>query len=72
MRTSPSVTTTGTFIFYDGVTVTDVTSIAVDAAQASYLIFLGSTAASGLTATRGYELATKAGGSGVAIFSAEL
>jgi hypothetical protein len=72
MRTSPSITTTGTFIFYDGVTITNVTSIVINAAQTPYLICLSPVAASGLTATRAYELATNTGGSGVAIFSAEL
>jgi hypothetical protein len=72
MRITPSVTRTGTFSVYDGNTLADITAITINDGCSPYLVVLTTTGASGLTTSRAYELVTKTGGSGVAIFSAEL
>jgi hypothetical protein len=55
-RAIPSVTTSGSFAVYDGVTVTTVSAPTLDFASTPYSLLVNWGSATGLTATRAYEL----------------
>jgi hypothetical protein len=72
-RSQPTLTATGSYAVYDGVTVTATTSLSIDGATAPYLVELGwAVSGGGMTAIRGYELIINNSASTTLILSAEL
>jgi len=55
-RTIPSVTTSGSFAVYDGVTVSTISAPTIDIATTPYSVLVDWSGSTGLTATRAYEL----------------
>jgi hypothetical protein len=55
-RTAPSLTASGSFAVYDGVTVTSLTSINIDGDTTPFWVSYGCSTSGGLVSTRPYEL----------------
>ena len=72
-RTQPTLTTSGNFAVYDGVTVTATTGVSIDSATTPYNVVIGwAVSGGGMTTTRGYEYIINNSSTASLTLSAEL